>query len=131
MSIDRRVAPRIQTSLPINLITSDGTKLEGMISDISASGLGVTGDRQLVENLLPNTTRPDAFIPIKIDCKFEVPFEDRSTREINVNCAIVYASRAEQDHYKLGMQFAEFKDSCEISLAQYVLKLSRTAPLAE
>ena len=128
MGIERRRAPRIQTFLPVNMITGDKIEIPAIVSDISASGLGVVGDRSLVENLLPNTADATKFLPIMIDCQFEVTSHTGESVLIDVNCSVVYAQRSNGDQYKLGIQFADFRDSCEVDLAHYVLQISRTQP---
>jgi hypothetical protein len=122
MTIERRRAPRIRTALPALLITEDGVRIEAVISDISNSGIAVMGDRGVVENLLPNLNRQEKYIPIAVNCHFDIPTNGNQAVPVETTCSIVYAQRASTTHYKMGLQFAGFSNGCDVLLAEYILK---------
>lgn len=118
-AIDLRQLPRFTAQLPVQLSTKELTA-EGLITNISESGLQIECPHALLTNLMPNIIRPDPNIPVYFDLHFQVETTEQQFCDINLICSVVYLRRKSQSIYILGCSFKEFQGDSSQQLADYI-----------
>ena len=122
---EHRHNTRYQTALPAFVTTATDLECAAMVTNISLSGLQLTGDFQFIKTCLPNIHRADRPLPVNIQLYFEVPSEKQIMSPVIVNCGMIYAQRKNMHEFIAGCQFNEFKMQTDKNLSRFIELSSR------
>ena len=122
--IDRRHERRFATDFPSWITTSEGNRLKAVTTNISASGLELTGDHKLMTSLYPNFKREDYRQPLEICVEFNVPVTTNQEAPVWLYCQLIYCRRTQADCFNIGCQFTEIDSITEKNLSVYLQNLS-------
>ena len=118
--IEQRVEPRFKTHFPAEILSEDGGIASATITNLSLSGLQLTGNHQLLQKLAPNIYRQNHHIPLNFSVHFKVPTSTQLSEAIDISCTLTYTRRIEFDLYLLGCNFSVFNHHCDNTLKDYI-----------
>ena len=122
---DKRVAQRLTTSFPAFITTRQGQEAAAVVTNVSSSGLQLTGDFQFVRICMPNIHRTDRPLPVSIDVYFEVPSKNQLMTAVVVQCGMVYLQRDKNHQFIAGCEFKQFKHNSNQHLEQFIKQHSQ------
>lgn len=105
--IDLRRSPRVDTRFPASLVSERGT-VQGLVTNLSRTGLRFEGDRTLSELLLAGIGRQDDQGPVLVEISFGIPDAGAGTSPVIVQARTVYLIHNDADIYQCGVEFREF-----------------------
>ncbi|NIB44175.1 PilZ domain-containing protein [Pseudomaricurvus alkylphenolicus] len=118
---DLRRHVRVSLHCKAEVATEEGEVLTALVTDVSRSGIGLSGDRHFIETLLPKFRRPDRHLPVEFTVYFILPDDNLHCEEIKISCSSVYVRRLGVDAYGLGAQFVQFLEG-DAALAEYLVQ---------
>ncbi len=117
--LDQRREPRFRTSFPCTVDAATSVA-NGVITNLSMSGLQLECDHSLMKALMPNIKRPTPHEPIELTIHFDVPTSHKDKEPIDLQCKIIYSRRLAQDTYLLGCAFCVFEHQSDEMLQNYL-----------
>lgn len=117
--LDQRREPRFRTDFVCTVDTTT-CEADGVITNLSMSGLQLECDHSLMAALMPNIKRPTPHEPVELTIHFDVPTSRKDKETIDLQCKIIYSRRLAQDKYVLGCAFGEFENQCDEVLHDYL-----------
>ncbi len=117
--IDKRNKPRYKTHFPATVKTSTGEVLEAIVTNISLSGLQLTGCEDMPYKLFADRHQQKGGIAI-FNIYFSVPTSTRESVTIDIDCQSVYVRRLAKDQSIAGCQFIHFNNETEKELEDYI-----------
>lgn len=126
--IERRTEPRFATEFPCLIQTASGEKIDGVTTNISLSGLEISGPHRLITTICPNFKRPDYHEPIEIKVDICIP-KPAVEPIISVRCHLIYARRRKPNFFSMGCKFSEISAHSEKLLGECIDQLSKSASI--
>lgn len=123
--IDHRREPRYKTHFPSWVTTSESVRVAAVTTNLSLSGLELSGEHTLVTTLYPNFKRLDHREPIEICVEFEVPTDTQNKAPVWIYCHLVYCRRQRVDFYTVGCNFSKIDSITEKNLTNYLQNLTQ------
>ena len=117
--IERRLAPRYDNLLQIDLILSDTDILPIEICSISLHGLQMNCDGWLADEIEPQGIQKLALSRKKLKISANLPF-DNSFKKIIINTHVAAVRRLSQDEFLIGLEFENYEDNSEETLKEYI-----------
>ena len=118
--IEQRREPRFRTNFAAGVTSFRGDRSPARVTNLSLSGLQLTGDHRLMHTLMPNIRRENPHLPISFSVHFRVPTTTTSVAAIDLGCKLVYCRRRRTNLFVLGCNFTVFEDHCEEDLREYI-----------
>ncbi len=115
MSYERRKFPRVPLQGEANLLVA-GVVRNGVLMDISPSGIQLECRHQLIEQLSKAKSEAGLYP------NFELDFKLNNTKSSNVHslCNVSYCRRLSQDKYHLGLDFINLTEADEARVSEYI-----------
>ena len=117
---EQRHKPRFRTDFAAEITSGSGETVAARVTNLSLSGLQLSGDHRLTRTLMPNIRRDDQHIPIAISVCFTVPTTAAAEVPIDLRCKIVYCRRQGANTFNLGCNFDAFMGNGEAHLRDYI-----------
>ena len=118
-NIERRLAPRYDNKIQIDLILSDTDTLPIEICSISLHGLQMNCDGWLADEIEPQGIQQLALSRKKLKINANLPFEN-SFKNIVINTHVAAVRRLSQDEFLIGLEFEDYEDNSEETLQKYI-----------
>ena len=118
-NIERRLAPRYDNKLQIDLLLSDTEILPIEICSISLHGLQMNCDGWLADEIEPQGIQKLALSRKKLKIRANLPF-DNSFKKIIINTHVAAVRRLSQDEFLIGLEFEDYEDNSEGALKEYI-----------
>ena len=116
----RREHPRVNLSLPIQVIRANGVVIHSTIFSLSRDGLQLSCDHQTARLIIPKLQQKLAVEPVQIHVRFRLPLSSRPPVEIDVHCLAKYVRRTSQDNYHIGLNYVDLDDDDIDGLDRYI-----------
>lgn len=116
----KREHPRVNLSLPIQVIRANGVVIHSTIFSLSRDGLQLSCDHQTARLIIPKLQQKLAVEPVQIHVRFRLPLSSRPPVEIDVHCLAKYVRRTSQDNYHIGLNYIDLDDDDIDGLERYV-----------
>lgn len=116
----KRQHPRVNLSLPIQVIRPNGVVIHSTIFSLSRDGLQLSCDHQTARLIIPKLQQKLAVEPVQIQVRFRLPLSDRPPVDIDVHCLAKYVRRTSQDNYYIGLHYIDLDDDDIGSLERYI-----------
>ena len=116
--IDLRRCPRVDTCFQAWMISEDG-KIEGLIANLSRSGLCFEADSKLPDMLMKNSGQKTGHAEKIVEICFDVPVHNAVDMSIVVQARVVYVTDSEEGNYRSGVEFRTFAEG-EQALEDYL-----------
>ena len=123
--LDYRQEPRYATHFPSWVTTSESVRIAAITTNLSLSGLEISGDHTLMTTLYPNFKRPNFHDPVEICVEFEVPTGTENHAPVWIYCHLVYCRRKRVDYYSIGCTFSKIDSITEKNLTNYLQNLTQ------
>ncbi len=107
MSEERRLYPRADAQIPVELINCIGAQAQGMVINLSEGGLLVAGDASLAK-----VYALQMGVPLELSLCFSLAGET-----VRCDARAVYQRRLSQQQYELGLEFS-WLDPASLRLVQ-------------
>ncbi|MGB5338086.1 MAG: PilZ domain-containing protein [Gammaproteobacteria bacterium] len=117
--VDLRRHPRFDTRLHAEISVGNGNRANGIITNISRTGLRLEGGRHMVDAIVPGHNMRSEHSPVSLELQFSLPGGKEQAAEITVRCKTVYVLSEVQNSYQIGIVFTDF-DAGEKALARYL-----------
>ena len=121
-NIERRVAPRYEDKIQVDLMMSDENILPIEICSISNKGLQMTCDGWLADEIEPEGIQKLAMSRKHLKISANLPFENVS-KNIIIHSTVVAVRRLSQDQYLIGLEYDTIEDDGEDILDEYIEQL--------
>ena len=118
-NIERRLAPRYDNQLRIDLILSETDILPIAICSISLHGLQMNCDGWLADEIEPQGIQKLAMSRKKLKISANLPF-DNSFKKIIINTHVAAVRRLSQDEFLIGLEFDNYEDNSKEVLKEYI-----------
>ena len=118
-NIERRLAPRYDNQLQIDLILSETDILPIAICSISLHGLQMNCDGWLADEIEPQGIQKLAMSRKKLKISANLPF-DNSFKKIIINTHVAAVRRLSQDEFLIGLEFDNYEDNSKEVLKEYI-----------
>lgn len=105
--IDLRRSPRVDTRFPASLVSERGS-VQGLVTNLSRTGLRFEGDRTLSELLIADIGRQDDQNPVLVEISFGIPDEGAGGSPVIVQARTVYLLHNDADIFQCGVEFRVF-----------------------
>ncbi|MBY4678028.1 PilZ domain-containing protein [Marinobacterium arenosum] len=110
MSAERRLHPRVDVSLPVEVCNSWGATVVAQLVNLSVGGLLVSGDQRLAELYSPEMGSGQS---LTVSFSLE-------GQPLLFDCRVVYKRRLSQSAFEFGLQFCWLDDYTRNRLTEYV-----------
>ena len=120
---ERRVSPRFDDKIQVDLLLSDDNILPVEICSISISGLQLTCDGWLADEIEPQGIQQLAMSRKKLTISANLPFDTKS-KNIVIHSYVVAVRRLSQDNYLIGLQYESLDNDVEEILEEYIEQLT-------
>lgn len=118
--IDKRLQPRYSTNFPARVKTSTGEIIDAVVTNISLSGLQLSGDDSMPFKLFADRHQQQKSGPAFFNIQFDVSTSTRTSATVDIDCQTVYIRRLSKDSTIAGCQFHSFNNQTEEYLADYI-----------
>lgn len=117
---DQRCEVRYKTSIQAKVWLEKGEPLSALITNISRSGLQLSGGHRLIQQLMPRQVshRPTESIPVRISCFVSTTEGEKEV--VDLTCQVVYAKRKAMDMFLIGCRFSHFHGNSEAALQDFL-----------
>lgn len=116
---DLRTEPRYRTHFKA-IIENQTSRGEGLVTNLSMSGLQLSCSHSVMSALTPNIHRPAPRVPVQAHVHFQVPTSQKSRADIDLTCNVIYSRRLAQNQYVVGAHFGHFEHDSEQLLHDYL-----------
>ena len=117
--IDLRKHPRFDTRFHAEVVTENGARVNGIITNISQTGLRLEGGRHMLDAIVPGHGFHSQHSPVSLEVRFCLPGGMDQASEVAVRCKTVYVLSEIKDTCQIGIMFAGF-DAGERALSRYL-----------
>jgi len=117
--VELRKHPRFDTRLHAEIIVENGSRANGIITNISQSGLRLEGGRHLMDAIVPGHKFISQHSPVSLEAQFSLPGGMDQASEVTVRCNTVYVQSETEDTYQIGIVFTGF-NAGEKALMKYL-----------
>ena len=118
-TIERRKSPRYTMDLSVDIVLSDGNILTVTTRNISDSGLQITCDRWVANEIEPRGIQSHNVSQLKFKIVADLTIGD-STQKLYANARIMSAQRMSQDHYIICIKFLDYENGSQEVLNKYL-----------
>ena len=115
-----RQHPRVNLSLPIQVIRPNGVVIHSTIFSLSRDGIQLSCDHQTARLIIPKLQQKLAVEPVQIQVRFRLPLSNRPPVEIDVQCLAKYVRRTSQDNYYIGLNYIDLNDDYIDDVERYI-----------
>lgn len=122
-NLERRVAPRYEDRIQVDLLLPDGVVLPVEICSISIRGLQLTCDSWLADEIEPQGIQRLALSRKKLTINANLPFDDTS-KNIVIHSYVVAVRRLSQDNFLIGLEYENIEGNGVEILEEYIEQLS-------
>ena len=119
---ERRVAPRYEDKIQVDLVLPDDVTLPVEICSISNRGLQLTCDGWLADEIEPQGIQKLAMSRKRLKISANLPFENIS-KNIIIHSTVVAVRRLAQDKFLIGLEYEKIEDEGEETLEAYLEQL--------
>ena len=119
---ERRVSPRFDDKIQVDLLLSDDNILPVEICSISISGLQNTCDGWLADEIEPQGIQKLAMGNKKLKISANLPFDDIS-KNVVISSNVVAVRRLSQDKFLIGLEYEHIEDNGTEVLGEYIEQL--------
>jgi len=116
---ERRQSPRYEVKLPVDMVLKDDTILTVTTQNISSSGMQITCDAWVTDEIEPRGIQKHAVSHIQMKIITELPIGDES-KKLYSNCRMMSVQRMSQDVYMLNLAFIDFENGTESVLDEFL-----------
>lgn len=116
---ERRQTPRYEIKLPVDMVLENGTILTVTTRNISSSGLQITCDSWVTDEIEPRGIQSHNFNQLRVKAITELPIGD-DAKKLYVNCRMMSVQRRSQDEYMLHLAFISFDNGSEKVLDEFL-----------
>jgi hypothetical protein len=117
--VELRKHPRFETRLHAEFVLENGSRVNGIITNISQTGLRLEGGRHMVDAIVPGHQFISQHSPVSLEAQFSLPGGMDQASEVAVRCNTVYVLSDKQDTYQIGIVFTGF-NAGERALMKYL-----------
>ena len=121
-NIERRVAPRYEDKIQVDLMLSDDNILPVEICSISSRGLQMNCDGWLADEIEPEGIQKLAMRRKQLKISANLPFGNIS-KNIIIHSTVVAVRRLSQDQYLIGLEHDSLEGDGEYILDEYIEQL--------
>lgn len=114
---------RVDVSAEITVEKTDGCCLTCKVSNLSRSGVMISCDQNIVQQLIPGLRAPAPGHWIEVKTRFTVPVLPTQPVTVLADGNIVHMRRISRNEFQVGIQFSEFEGNGFDYVDQYVAKL--------
>ncbi|MEM9101787.1 MAG: PilZ domain-containing protein [Pseudomonadota bacterium] len=118
--LEKRTEPRFQCRFPTKIISDQGDHIEGLIVNISLSGMQIVSNGPAMAALFPNFKRDNQSKPINLLVEFVIPTSSNEEVTIKVHANAVWVRRVQRDMFAVGCEFTEMLDDAGELLTDYI-----------
>lgn len=122
---EQRMHTRYKLTGKARITTESGECIWCQMSDISRSGLQISGDSHALKTLLPHFHRPDWKTPVGFEIEFSVPTSQCLDAPVTLECAVIYCRRIKADEFSIGAQFKQFAQGAEGILEDFLCHVAQ------
>ena len=123
--VDRRSSARHKINIEVSLVLADGTLLPVESINISGSGLQVSCDSWVVDEIEPRGIQAHSTSHIKLKAIINLPGAHGSKR-LYSKCKVISAQRLSQQKFNLNLQFSDFINGSETALDEFLSQYHQT-----
>lgn len=116
---ERRQSPRHNVKLAVDIILHDGRILNVKTSNISGSGLQISCDSWVTDQIEPRGIQNHAISHLRFKVVAELPVEGE-TKKLYSSCRIMSVQRMSQDEFMLNLAFIDFESGSEKVLDEFL-----------
>ena len=116
---ERRKSPRYTMDLSVDIVLSDGKILTVKTRNISDSGLQITCDRWVANEIEPRGIQSHNVSQLKFKIVADLTIGD-STQKLYANARIMSAQRMSQDRYIICIKFLDYENGSQEVLNKYL-----------
>lgn len=120
-----RISPRFKTNFAARVETEHFC-IPASITNVSSSGLQFECEHKTLFILMPNINRRDAHRPIQFHVRFKTPGLDKTLKDIDLICSVIYTRRINQQTAIVGCEFNSFEGDSEKNLLEYITHFGST-----
>ena len=121
-NLERRVAPRYEDRIQVDLVLPDDIVLPVEICGISCKGLQLTCDGWLADEIEPQGIQQLAMNRKELKISANLPF-DTVSKNIIIHSNVVAVRRLSQDKFLIGLEYSKIEDDGEEILDEYLEQL--------
>ena len=121
-NLERRVAPRYEDRIQVDLVLPDDIVLPVEICGISSNGLQLTCDGWLADEIEPQGIQKLATGRKELKISANLPF-DRTSKNIIIHSIVIAVRRLSQDKFLIGLEYSEIEDGGDEILDEYLEQL--------
>lgn len=121
-NIERRVAPRYEDRIQVDLILSDDAALPVEICGISIKGIQFTCESWLADEIEPQGIQKLALSRKKLTIKARLPFDENS-KNIVIHSFVSAVRRISEDKFLIGLEYESIEGNGLDVLEEYIAQL--------
>jgi hypothetical protein len=128
MNWDRRIYPRYETDIPVELTTAQGDVIAARMLDISLGGMMIGCDLRTAHEILPEDQRtPGQVVFVEVDVRCLLPRDPpQAGAGFEAHCKVAYSRRLAQNDFNIGLSYAGMSEDDQTRLERYI-EARRTA----
>lgn len=124
MKIERRLYPRLRTTLPIEITMPDGEIITATTINLSQIGVQLECDKEEASRIF-SVSEDEKTIgkPIELKTSIKFPAEPTSSSTLSLLCRIVISRRMQENIYQIGLKYIDINDDQKQLLETHLQQL--------
>ncbi len=119
MTLERRLSPRYEIPLTVELVLDNEMILDVTSNNISSCGLSISCDSWVTDEIEPRGIQN--YVTSHLRLKAVIALDvDNKTKKIYSNCRIISTQRVSQDEYNISLAFVDFENGSEKILKDFL-----------
>jgi len=119
MRDDQRHHPRIEKSLPVELVTAGGEIHHATTLDVSKAGIQLLCDGATIKGVF-GSVRPDPSRRPTVDLSLRLMHPEVGSARFKVVCKAVFSRRLSEQEYRIGLRFESIPEGAREILSAFV-----------
>jgi c-di-GMP-binding flagellar brake protein YcgR len=117
---DRRLSPRLELGLPVQIVAADGLALSATTVNVSLDGMQCSCDSHTARRVVPRGHVPMPGQSIEARVRLNLPFSERAPGTVDVRCRVVVLRRLAENEYRMGLEYVHLEGDSYRDLGEYI-----------